>query len=764
MSQFPARRMEWLRAQVVGTVLSLVLCGTALGGDRVTLIAGGGELPPGNRAAEVKLEQPFGVALDQMGYAYIVEMTGNRILYVHRDGILRHLAGTGEKGNDGDGAAAIKAQFNGPHAIAMGPDNKLYVADTWNNRIRVIDRVIPRDTNFTIDPEQSTISNFAGTGTKGFSGDGGLAADAEFGGVYCIAFGTDGNMYVADLDNRRIRKIDMQSGIVTTIAGNGEKGVPEDGAIAVESPLVDPRAVAADSQGNVYILERSGHALRVVRKDGTIHTVAGTGEKGYSGDGGDALLATFNGPKHLTVDKNNRVWIADTENHVIRIFDPTTGLIERAIGTSEKGADGVGGDALNVQLAQPHGVLIDPRSEAAIISDSSNHRVLKTNKVMTESHGRVDETGTSQAVTVSDDAALLYSRQFFAMKPDGKIIGANDLVIQFDVVWSQLRLLRRIARPAEFVRVNMYLAREQDVEPARRELARRLEGEFAPAVSVVVTKLQHPEAVIAIDVVMASGSQGILSQRIVDHDLGGDEKLEPGQLGISDSRAVVGRTIFISGQAENGDDLAAATSNTLDSLYATLEHLGRDRTDVAHVKAFLTPMENSGEVLDALQDFFQGGKLLPPISLVEWQSTTPIEIELVVDGGPKEFDRPALEFQTPPGMTASPIYSRVATVNYGPIIFTSGLVARTTDSPIAEVEDVFTQLGGILEETGSDFHDLAKATYYVSTDGASQQLNALRPKYYDPERPPAASKAQVTSVGAANHGLTLDLIAVPSEK
>src|SRR5262249_54250955 len=147
------------------------------------------------------------------------------------------------------------------------------------------------------------------------------AAKAKFGGVYCVALDPKGEqMYLADLDNLRIRAIDMKTGTVRTVAGNGKKGVPEDGAEATKAPLVDPRAVAVDGKGNVYILERSGHALRVVDSSGKIRTVAGTGKQGATGDGGDALKATFNGPKHLCIDKDGGVLIADTENHLIRKY------------------------------------------------------------------------------------------------------------------------------------------------------------------------------------------------------------------------------------------------------------------------------------------------------------------------------------------------------------------------------------------------------------------------------------------------------------
>ena len=228
-----------------------------------------------------------------------------------------------------------------------------------------------------IDAKTGKVFPFAGTGRKGFRGDGGPASAAEFGNVYCVAFDASReNIYLADLDNRRVRSVNLKTGIVTTVAGNGEKGVPRDGAEATQAPLIDPRAVAVDSRGALYILERSGHALRVVDRDRTIRTVAGTGRKGFDGDDGEALKASFNEPKHLCVDGNDNVIIADTDNHVIRKYLVKENRIVRVAGSGKSGASGVGGPASAVELNQPHGVHLD-KSGALYIADSLNDRVLK---------------------------------------------------------------------------------------------------------------------------------------------------------------------------------------------------------------------------------------------------------------------------------------------------------------------------------------------------------------------------------------------------
>ena len=332
----------------------------------ISLVAGGGQGADGSPATRARLVLPFGVDSDRGGNLILVEMAGGeRVRKVDPRGILTTIAGTGQKGDGGDGGPALRARFNGMHSLVIVPEGDIYLADTWNNRVR------------RIDPVTGVITTYAGTGVKGFGGDGGPAAQAQFGGIYCLALDPAGRtLYLADLDNRRIRAIDRRTGVVTTVAGNGQRGVPEDGAHARTSPLVDPRAVAADTRGNVYILERGGHALRVVDARGRIRTVVGTGRPGAAGDGGDARQAQLRGPKHLWIERDNSVLIADTDNHVIRRYLPEEGRIVRVAGAGRVGAAGVGGPALEVEMNQPHGVYVHP-SGALYIADSWNNRILR---------------------------------------------------------------------------------------------------------------------------------------------------------------------------------------------------------------------------------------------------------------------------------------------------------------------------------------------------------------------------------------------------
>jgi sugar lactone lactonase YvrE len=354
-----------IRIRFLGLLICCLVSVATARAEKLVLVAGGGEGGDGVSARSAKLQAPFGVDFDRAGNLFLVEFTGHRVRKIDGKGVLHTVAGTGEKGYAGDGGPAAKAQFNSMHSLAVTPNGDIYLADTWNNRVR------------KIDGRTGDIRTIAGTGDKGFSGDGGPATKAKFGGIYCLALDAKGEkLYLADLDNRRIRVVDLRSGVVETVAGNGERGVPRDGAEARKAPLVDPRAVAVDANGKVYILERGGHALRVVDAEGKIRTVAGTGKKGFQGDEGDALRAEFNGPKHLCVDGNGDVLIADTENHVIRKYLPRQGKVVRVAGTGRKGQGGVDGSPLEAELSQPHGV--NARPDGSIyIADSINNRILK---------------------------------------------------------------------------------------------------------------------------------------------------------------------------------------------------------------------------------------------------------------------------------------------------------------------------------------------------------------------------------------------------
>jgi DNA-binding beta-propeller fold protein YncE len=302
-----------------------------------------------------KLNSPFGVAFDSKNNMYIVELSGGRIHRRVSTGKLSIIAGDGSKGYSGDTGPATEATFNGMHNIAATADGDLYIADSWNHCVR------------RVDTKTGVITTFAGTGEAGFSGDGGPATAAKFNFLMCVSLNpAEDKLYVADLKNRRVRMIDLKSNIVTTVAGNGKKGVPKNGSDAILSPLIDPRAVAVDSQNNLYVLERSGHALRRVNAAGKIETVAGTGKPGNAL--GKALESQFNSPKHLAIDQSGNVIIADDQNARVVLYDAqqrtVTSILGKGVKHPKRG------------LLRPHGICVHKDGSIYIV-DTGHHRILR---------------------------------------------------------------------------------------------------------------------------------------------------------------------------------------------------------------------------------------------------------------------------------------------------------------------------------------------------------------------------------------------------
>lgn len=347
------------------TLAAALLAVAAARADKAVLVVG-------PDSADPKVTQPFAVDFGKIGkqeFIYFVEMAGGeRLRAIDADGKVRTVAGTGKKGDSTDDphGAAPKAEFNGMHTLVVTKNGtKAYLADTFNHRIRACDL------------QRQFMMRFAGTGKAGFAGDGDVSEKAEFSQTICIALTPDEKtMYVADIGNKRVRAIDLATRKVSTFAGTGKAGVPKDGEPAKDQPLVDPRAVAADDKGNVYILERGGHALRVVDKAGKIRTVAGTGKAGTGGDGGPALKAAMNGPKFVSIDKDGSVLIADTENHQIRRYTPGKETIELVAGSGKKGGH-FDADPKKLELSRPHGVSVHPKTGELYIADSDNGRIVK---------------------------------------------------------------------------------------------------------------------------------------------------------------------------------------------------------------------------------------------------------------------------------------------------------------------------------------------------------------------------------------------------
>jgi len=360
------------------------------------------------------------------------------------------------------------------------------------------------------------------------------------------------------------------------------------------------------------------------------------------------------------------------------------------------------------------------------------------------------EADGSSAAVVVPDVPLLHTRQFLPFDGFPNTVTKDSTArVQVDAVLTHLN-----SQSKRVVKLNVAAINNEVVHHVRQALALRFKDNAAkPAVSFVVGKLRHPDAMVGIDAV---GMLPKSDSKAVEFGLG--------QFEDSTVSATLpsGPKVYVSGQAEKGRDIAEMTRRTMESLVATLKHLGLEPADVVQVKSFLGPITAADEAEREISKFFS---VTPPLVFVEWTTAPSIEIEVIASGnraGVKIDD--TVEYITPPGMTASPVFSRVARMEAGPTIYISGLYGTSSGNGAAETAEIFDQLGKLLEKIGSDFRHLIKATYYASTDEASAKLNELRPRYYDPKRPPAASKAPVAGTGLEGKTLTLDMIAAPRKK
>jgi NHL repeat len=318
----------------------------------------------GGMARRAGLNQPFDVALDQQGNLYFSEANNHCVRRVqHGSGQIITVAGSGQAGYSGDGGPATQAQLNSPYGIALDTANNVYIVDRLNACLRVVEAAT------------GIIHTVAGTGQPGFSGDGGSAHRAQFQEPNDIVLDHQGRAFIADVRDHRVRVVDLYSGIITTFAGVGAAGSDGDGGLASRAALLGPRALAFGPTGDLYICLRNDHKVRKVdMRTGIIRTVAGTGEPGYSGDQGPALQATFNGPKEIAVDRQGNIVLVDTENHCIRRIEAASGLVTTVAGTGQPGGSGDGGPATAATLKRPHGACVDELGNI-YIADSENHRV-----------------------------------------------------------------------------------------------------------------------------------------------------------------------------------------------------------------------------------------------------------------------------------------------------------------------------------------------------------------------------------------------------
>jgi sugar lactone lactonase YvrE len=329
-----------------------------ISGGVITLAAGGGP-PNGVAASTISLATPTDAAVDSAGNVYVPSPSENRVYMIAPNGSITTVAGNGTAGYSGDGGLAASAQLNGPKGVAIDsstPPN-VYIADTDNNRVRKV--------------SGGVITTVAGNGTSGFSGDGGSATNAELSFPEAIAVDNAGNLYIADTDNNRVRKV--SGGVISTVAGNGTAGYSGDGGVATSAQLSLPEGVAVDSVGNLYIADSLNSRIRRVSA-GNITTFAGNGSSGFSGDGGPAGSAALAQPDGVTVDSAGNLYIADTENS--RIRKVVAGVITTVAGNGQTGYSGDGGAATSASLAFPQGLAVDSAGNL-YIADTNNQRLRK---------------------------------------------------------------------------------------------------------------------------------------------------------------------------------------------------------------------------------------------------------------------------------------------------------------------------------------------------------------------------------------------------
>ncbi|MES3017264.1 MAG: RidA family protein [Bacteroidota bacterium] len=357
--------------------------------------------------------------------------------------------------------------------------------------------------------------------------------------------------------------------------------------------------------------------------------------------------------------------------------------------------------------------------------------------------------GSSDAVIV-DNVPLVHTKQFLPVDKNGTIKG--NLRSQLDQVFENISesLNKSGSDSDQIIKVNVFLTGVNLISDVQAMISQKFEESRKPAVMYAIGELTHPDALISVDVIAISKSN-------VDH-------VKYASIRRETSAAILpaGPVVYVSGQAAKGE-LSEATKATLLQLKETLSSLGLSLKDIVQIKSFLTPMSSLHIVKKQFNDFFEG-ETVPPLVFVDWISADPvIEIELIASSREEIVKNLQVEYLTPPGMISSPVYSKVSKLNYGKKVYLSGLSGFNSMTPDAEVNSLFVRMGNILKASNSGFNNLLKATYYVSNDQISRSLGDLRPKFYDPKRPPAASKAMLKGIGLNGAGISIDMIGTIKE-
>ncbi len=334
----------------------------------ITTIAGtgaSGYSGDGGQATSAKFALLNGLTFDAAGNLYIVDGQYSCVRKVNTAGIISTFVGNGTSGYSGDGGQATAAELSDPTLLAFDAIGNLYIADRANGLIRKITTA-------------GVISTVAGNGTLGYSGDGGQAILAELNAPTGIAIDVFGNLYIADDQNSRIRKVNT-AGIITTIAGNGTMGFSGDGGQATAAELSDPWGIIFDAAGNLYITDAGTSVIRKVNTAGIISTVAGNGTIGFSGDGGQATATELNQPVGIILDASGNLYFADNQNSRIRMIN-TSGIISTIVGNGTAGYSGDGGQATSAKINRPWGITFDAVGNL-YIADEGNNVVRKVTNV-----------------------------------------------------------------------------------------------------------------------------------------------------------------------------------------------------------------------------------------------------------------------------------------------------------------------------------------------------------------------------------------------
>jgi NHL repeat len=361
-------RREFLQSSAALLTLPSLAPQTA---RRITTIVGtgvAGTAPDGSPSDKAQINNPYGVVIGPDGALHWADFGSNRVLRLDLSAKrVSVVAGNGTKGHSGDGGPAKAAQLSAPHEVRFDSKGNIFVAERDSHVVR------------HIDMKTQIIATVAGTGVAGYSGEGGPAVQAQLNQPHSIVLDKSDNVLICDINNNRVRRIDARTGVITTFAGTGENTPTPDEGGMLTSPIAAPRSIEIAPDGTMYLLLRAGN--KVIAMDsaqGKLRRIAGTGEFGYTGDGGPALNAkfgapgsAFNGPKGIAL-ADSILYIADTENHAIRAIDLRSGIISTVAGTGQRG-DGPDGDPLACKMARPHGVFIKGRS--IYIGDSENHRI-----------------------------------------------------------------------------------------------------------------------------------------------------------------------------------------------------------------------------------------------------------------------------------------------------------------------------------------------------------------------------------------------------